>query len=120
MLLLAVEFGELVVDAGQDGGQAFGFAGPAVVLGFLRLGEDAVAGAFEAGAGAGVGAGEFALLAGVFVGAAGAVGARAVADRDLALGEVVLGFVPFGGGDGPVFGGWPLLAAVLGERGGSG
>jgi len=90
----AFDLVELVLDSGEDVGEAFDFAAPAALACLLDLFKQSGMGALQSGFRAGVWPGEFALLAGVFVHTAGAVGTHAIADGDLALSEVVLELVP--------------------------
>ena len=70
----AFDLVEFVLDPGEDVGEALGFAVPAAFACFGGLLVQAVAGALEAGFRSAVRAGEFALLASVFVDAVRAVG----------------------------------------------
>jgi len=94
-----VDLGELVIDASKDVGEALHLAEPASLVGLLQLLDEALTGSLQARLGALVGSGQLALLARVLVHAVGAVGAHAVADGDLAFGEVLLEKVPLVGGD---------------------
>jgi hypothetical protein len=98
----AFDLVELVVDGGEDVVESFDLAEPPALVRFVELLDEPMAGPLSR-FGCFVGSGEFALLAGVLVDTVGAVGAHAVADGDLALGEVLFEVVPFVVGDGAVF-----------------
>jgi hypothetical protein len=118
-----VELGELLPRGSEADLQAFGFAEPAFVLGFADAGLEVVAQVGQPGPLGWVGPQQRAPDAAVLVDAAGAVGPAAVAERDLAAGEVAEEFLPFLVGRQPVFPAgrsarrrarkarWPLMAS---------
>jgi hypothetical protein len=98
-----VHLGELGGGGGEADFESFGFAGPAVLMGFGDAVLQVVADAGEAGPLGWVGPQEGAVDAAVLVDAAGPLGAAAVAERDPAAFEMAEEFVPFGVGGGAVF-----------------
>ena len=107
-----VHLAEFVAGAGEADFESLGFAEPVVLFCFGDAVGEAGADVFQPGALGWVGAQHRAAQAGVLVDAGGVVGAAAVAEGDLAAGEVAEEFVPFGVGGGAVFGGGTQGAAA--------
>ncbi|NJP98791.1 hypothetical protein HCN51_56830 [Nonomuraea sp. FMUSA5-5] len=95
-----VEVGELGLGSGQADVQAFGLTQPTLALGFGDARQEIAADLLKPWSLGGVNAEERASDAAVLMLAAGAVGAAAVAQGDLAPFEVAEKLIPFGvGGD---------------------
>jgi len=98
-----IELGELVLGGGEADLQALSLAEPAFALGFADAGLEVVAQTGQPWPLGRVSPQQRAPDAAVLVDAAGAVGPPAVAERDLAAGEVAEELLPFLIGRQPVF-----------------